>query len=352
MPEKINAELSLREVEYYCINSDPFSYRITNPLNSDRLKIEKMADESNLGGLMRMNKSHYFLYIAVGVLSFLVGLLVKFSRTFWIHRGEILIPLAVWPFLFCLLVWSLRRSQRATIYGFLVSSITSLVVYAISFLSPFLLVILLILLPLLLAVMGYAFKHLKSIFHPAAISYAALILSFLLFFAWSAYSVYNSGYYAVYIEKHKAAYEEWVEISEEDLKKHGLGKLIEQCDIGPCKFEVSWEEWEKIRGFIESKRYKFLFHLKSYGELVDEMNGMNNTIDTQIREIFKERGYSLSGDLRVKSDRKGWWITDRANDKRYYIEKRDEGLDVYIYCDLFKIGEEYYKFQFLRLRGD
>jgi|GEM_PF-2978221 hypothetical protein len=302
--------------------------------------------------LRKMNKSHYFLYIAVGILSFLIGIVIKFSRAFWIHRGEILIPLAVWPFLFCLLVWILRRSGKAIIYSFLISSITSLIVYAIGFLSPFLLLVILLLLPLLLAALGYAFKHLKSIFHPAAISYAALILSFLLFFAWSAYSVYNSGYYAVYIEKHKAAYKEWVEISGEDLKKHELGKLIEQCNIGPCKFEVSWGEWEKIKSFIESKRYKFLFHLESNGKLVDEMNRMNNTIDTQIREIFKERGYSLSEDLRIRSGGKGWWITDRANDKRYYIERKDEGLDVYIYCDLFKIGEEYYKFQFLHLRGD
>ncbi len=286
-----------------------------------------------------MNKlrkiSYYFLYIAVGILSFLIGLIIKFSRAFWIHRGEIIIPLVVWPFLFCLLVWILRRSRKAPIYSFLISSITSLLVYVAGFLSPFLLLVILLLLPLLLAVLGYAFKHLRSIFYPAAISYTALILSFLLFFTWSAYSVYSSGYYAVYIEKQGAAYEEWVEISGEDLKKHPeLGKLIERCNVGPCKFEVGWEEWKKIRGFIEDKRYKFLFHLEDYGELVDEMNNTINVHD--IQKIFKERGYSLSGDLRVRSDRKGWWITDRANDKRYYIERKDEGLDVYIYCDLFK----------------
>ena len=291
-----------------------------------------------------MSKFHYLLYIGIGIASFLIGILIKLSRVFWINQGEILIPLAAWPFLFCTLVYALTKSQKNLAYSFLISSTTSLIIYT-SFLSPFLVFLLMLVIPFILAGLGYAVKRLRPIFFSASISYAALILSFLLFFAWGAYSVYNSGYYAVYIEKHKAAYEEWVEISDEELKEHPeLGKLIERCNVTPCKFQVSWGEWEKIRDFIEKKRYKFLFSL----------NGINVSAinKSAIRKIFKERGYPLSEDLWIGKGPEGWWIADRANDRRFYLKEDNNGLEAYIYCDLFKIKKEYYKFRFPYLRGD
>lgn len=90
---------------------------------------------------------------------------------------------------------------------------------------------------------------------------------------------------------------------------------------------------------------------------------MKDENTTTLKKTFEENGYPLRGEIKIgkvgktgKTNDNQWVVSEYVNDAdkpRIYLIRGEEGrLNVYLYCEAFKVGEEYYKIYFSHLVGD
>jgi len=155
-------------------------------------------------------KRIYFLFFILGILAFIAGLfLSNFAAN--IVAKELLFPLLLWPVLFAITLYMVKKSSTTVVYGLLITLATSALTYFSSYYFPWLM----ILLPLTLVALSIKFGF---VLRAAAISYTAVILSFLVFFA---LSIPQTGFCQIGIKKLNNS-EEFVEISWDELKTSPL----------------------------------------------------------------------------------------------------------------------------------
>lgn len=191
-----------------------------------------------------------FLYFfATGIIAFIVGLFLSDFAPAHLVARELLVPLLLWPILFAVMLYVVRRSFATAIHGLIISLLVSILAYLSSYYFPWLM----ILLPAILAAVSL---KLGFVWRATAVSYTTLILSFLVFFALSI--TYHPGICYIRIQKLDTS-EEFAEVSWNELKDYPvLEKAIVNCkksDEELCfsKFEISRGEWQNTMNFVELK---------------------------------------------------------------------------------------------------